>query len=1042
MRSLFVLCLNIYSLFLPAQWQQTTGPTGDRLYDIGATDAHVYAAGRSGLHISADGGYTWEKADFLPTNATVYCLLADGETVFLGVHIPDEPISQGNFLYQTTDDGISWQRTPMYYLTGTGSIFGRFYGSAQQLYYSLSSTVFKFEGIGQGWTVVDTPGGSQRADSDGTHLVSVTADATYLSSDAGSTWQLVDATGGGVVVPFVADSLIARKILGGPLKISTDLGATWASVTVPVAPHRILQGSDGALYILNEDIYRSADGGATWTMIFDGAFLMDPTGLVVRANGNYLVAASRGLVQTTPPVVSPTFGTDAGLIGPTVEKFHPVAGGGVLAETQIGLFISDSLAQHWRRVDLPFRYGFWHIVTHGDTIVLKTPDGVLLSTDKLITVDSIADSPSNLSSKFHYAGGRYYTGTSSIVVSTDLTTWVPYTIDLPAGSPSPGEIVNFVELGPDTLLVYTKGGYVHRSVDNGQIWVTVLSNIDHNNFDRLYAAGSSVYVAGREQWYRSEDGGLTWSSPGMLGMPLTNLSNPAWPTQLGITDGVLFASAREFGVYVSLDFGEHWQPFNSGLDGLAVYQAFCWGGQVYASVQNNGVYRHSADLLTSRGMVFRDDDGDGMQDPDELGYAGGLIASTSTGLYQPPLGDGYYGVLSTEAVDTLRFIPQSAYVQVEPTYHSVPNANGVYDFAITLLPNINDLQIVLTEVAPFRPGFGGSLNFTVNNLGSTDRIPVVEWRVPGGLFNVSSQLTPAFQSADSVSWTLAPLAPGASSQFTVHADLAATTALGTVIDLHTSVLPIADDEVQADNTDSLQATVVGAYDPNDKRVVPADRYTPGMHAAETPLVYTVRFQNTGTYYAERVELIDTLDVKLEPSSFRLLANSHAVDWTITDGRILRFVFDNIFLPDSTNNEPESHGFVKFSLLPVRELQLGDAIPNFADIYFDFNAPIRTNTAVSVYDQSTAIRPSAVRPAGPLRFQPNPAKQLTRWSVGEPVTGAGQLQVFDTQGKLVSAASVVARAGEGSLLTRGWVAGVYTVRLRVGERNWVGRLIVQ
>jgi hypothetical protein len=59
--------------------------------------------------------------------------------------------------------------------------------------------------------------------------------------------------------------------------------------------------------------------------------------------------------------------------------------------------------------------------------------------------------------------------------------------------------------------------------------------------------------------------------------------------------------------------------------------------------------------------------------------------------------------------------------------------------------------------------------------------------------------------------------------------------------------------------------------------------------------------------------------------------------------VLTWTFDNINLPDSTRDQAGSNGFVKFTVLPVKDLPAGTRIENFADIYFDYNPPVRTNT---------------------------------------------------------------------------------------------------
>src|SRR5690606_34406594 len=112
--------------------------------------------------------------------------------------------------------------------------------------------------------------------------------------------------------------------------------------------------------------------------------------------------------------------------------------------------------------------------------------------------------------------------------------------------------------------------------------------------------------------------------------------------------------------------------------------------------------------------------------------------------------------------------------------------------------------------------------------------------------------------------------------------------------------------------------------------------------------YLIRFQNTGTDTAFNVVVTDTLDARLDAASFQMLEVSHPA-LIKRNLQELSFEFHNILLPDSNVNEPMSHGYIKFRVRPVSTLLDGDEVNNHASIYFDYNLPVVTNTAV------TAIR---------------------------------------------------------------------------------------
>lgn len=143
--------------------------------------------------------------------------------------------------------------------------------------------------------------------------------------------------------------------------------------------------------------------------------------------------------------------------------------------------------------------------------------------------------------------------------------------------------------------------------------------------------------------------------------------------------------------------------------------------------------------------------------------------------------------------------------------------------------------------------------------------------------------------------------------------------------------------------------VTNAYDPNDKQVTPSGWGPDNFVSTEASLKYKIRFQNTGTDTAYNIRIIDTIDVNVfDVSSLILGGSSYPYDFEILNdsGKVIfDFFFADINLPDSVNNEPLSHGFVNFKINAYDSVQQGTIAQNFADIYFDFNPAIRTNTSL-------------------------------------------------------------------------------------------------
>ncbi len=130
---------------------------------------------------------------------------------------------------------------------------------------------------------------------------------------------------------------------------------------------------------------------------------------------------------------------------------------------------------------------------------------------------------------------------------------------------------------------------------------------------------------------------------------------------------------------------------------------------------------------------------------------------------------------------------------------------------------------------------------------------------------------------------------------------------------------------------------------NDKSEIHNGKITTSQIAIGEFLEYTIRFQNTGTDTASNVLIKDTLDDKLDWSTFRMIATSHNFQLTINDLYKCNWTFSNIKLVDSNRNVPMSRGFLTFIIKPKSSLVVGDTIKNFASIYFDNEQPIHTNT---------------------------------------------------------------------------------------------------
>ena len=221
------------------------------------------------------------------------------------------------------------------------------------------------------------------------------------------------------------------------------------------------------------------------------------------------------------------------------------------------------------------------------------------------------------------------------------------------------------------------------------------------------------------------------------------------------------------------------------------------------------------------------------------------------------------------------------------------------------------------------------------------------------------------------------------------------------------------------NDYSVCLPVVAAYDPNAKEASPKGTGPTGLIPRTTDeLTYTIHFQNTGTAAASYVGIIDTLDSHLDPTSLRVLSTSHHMipEW-LAPG-VVKFNYDGINLPDSTSNEPASHGYVRFSIKLHSGLPSGTQIRNKGYIYFDGNPPVITSTATNTLEATTQINTLATNE---IKVYPNPASdQITVENLQN-----GRVEILNITGSVLISQQIT--SNKATIAVNEFPTGVYILK---------------
>lgn len=447
------------------------------------------------------------------------------------------------------------------------------------------------------------------------------------------------------------------------------------------------------------------------------------------------------------------------------------------------------------------------------------------------------------------------------------------------------------------------------------------------------------------------------------------------------------------------------------------------------------------------GTAYTDANANGQPDAGERTFEGLIVelqpgarpfSTDATGQYEAVAELGTYPValLNPPLYHTVVTTPAPA------AFNSFGNLSTGHDFILQPLANQQDLRVNVTPVGRARPGFPVKYRVTYRNVGTTPFANATVSLVLDPLLTYLSNTGGATMVGTTLTASNLNLSPGQIGNFDVLCQLPTNASLGDTLVCAASIAPLVGDLTPADNAETNRLVITGSFDPNDIQVNYA-RLTPQQVAGGEWLEYTIRFQNMGTDTAFSVLLRDSLPAQLlNLGTLQLIASSHSCMWGLSGSAMLNVQFTNIRLPHSAVNTVGSMGFVRLRVRPRGTLVIGDLIPNQADIHFDFNVPVTTNTALTEVGLPTGLTSRAdVLPGG---VWPNPAHDALTVEVNLPVAAPLTLTLLDALGRPVLTRTTAAAAGTARerLEVRGLSAGLYLLRAQAGALGFTRRVVVR
>lgn len=373
-------------------------------------------------------------------------------------------------------------------------------------------------------------------------------------------------------------------------------------------------------------------------------------------------------------------------------------------------------------------------------------------------------------------------------------------------------------------------------------------------------------------------------------------------------------------------------------------------------------------------------------------------------------------------------IPANAVVNFPLANNSVSTNN----FCLSANGNHPDLEIVVAPVVPARPGFEAVYKVVYKNKGNqtmSQNYGISFFYNQHLASFVSATVAPESNVAGGLNWSYANLMPFESRSFYVTLRINAPTAtnpvnIDDVLTFTASIMPVAGDATVADNLFAYDQTVVGSYDPNDIQCLQGEIAPPSEIG--NYLHYLIRFENTGNYHAENVVVKETIDLaKYDIESLQVLGTSHAVDARIR-GNIAEFIFQSI------NLDSGGHGNVLLKLKSKSTLVTGDQVSKNASIYFDYNFPVVTNDANTVY-QSLSIGEHHLDNS--IKMYPNPANEFVSVKASGFIKS---VEFYDVQGRILQTNLVNER--ETKLDLSKYASGIYYLKIKTDKGYKIEKLV--
>jgi len=616
---LLLLCFVAFASSLSAQWTKTQGLPGGSFQHFAQIADTTFAQHHAGIYFSTDSGFSWQN---LLTYQFHYSarLTTDGHTL-LALHYDPDPSQR---LLCSRDAGQTWipvavpDSVTFYYeiVAGPWIVIGGPNGC------------FRTDDYGVTWEPVLSY--LYHICWDGQRIYGSGGNSILASEDFGQTWDTLTSIEK-VSDIIVKDSVIIVVHYHDPnrLTVSKDYGATWNLVLPDIPSHinmdQMYNGvwHEGELYgCWGSYVWKTKDFGETWTETTTPNLYVNYNGISV-GNGLLVGGTANGIFRSADGGDSWT-SVNEGLMAQSPPQLRSI-GQNLFAPGREGIYRLAADKENWDllHVDISLPWSFYSFLDYaewGGNQIVALNEEPWFSTDGGTTWEE-----STVNNSSFYQFNRIEIAGGKIIGWEPDISFPPIYVSENNGqffqimtSLQEQYSTNILELDNDNGTLYAQSfdNRLFRSTDGGDHWGIVGTTIPVELFGnpmmwfgegKIFVRDNSVFIFSNDfdsqfgtKVLFSKDLGQTWQL-------FDNLTT-GFPWGEGIfndlveSGGYLFAATKA-GVSYSTDGGSTWTPWNEGFQNRVASRLCIHDGQLWSSMTSDGVWKRSLSELAPLSAV-------------------------------------------------------------------------------------------------------------------------------------------------------------------------------------------------------------------------------------------------------------------------------------------------------------------------------------------------------------------------------------------------------------------------------------------------------